>query len=72
MTASLATSRTPSRPRSRGAPFEEESPIRINVSTTYIPEVFLRMVNPVGGNGDIATACLALRLKNSVDEAPSR
>ena len=72
MTASLAISRTPSRPRSRGAPFEEESPIRINVSTTYIPEVFLRMVNPVGGNGDIATACLALRLKNSVDEAPSR
>ena len=72
MTASLAILPTPSRPRSRGAPFEEESPIRVNVSATYIPEVFLRMVNPVGGNGDIATACSALRLKNSVDEAPSR
>jgi len=72
MTASLAISGTPSHPRRRGAPFQEESPIRVNVSTTYIPEVFLRTVNPVGGNGDIATACLALRLKNSVDEAPSR
>jgi len=72
MTASLAISGTPSHPRRRGAPFQEEWPIRINVSTTYIPEVFLRMVNLVGGNGDIATACLALRLKNSVDEAPSR
>ena len=65
MTASLADLGTPSRPAEpRRHPSGDRNADPINVSTTQDPEVFLRMVNPVGGNGDIATACSALRLKN--------